>query len=435
MSYTAHYAPLGIDLNATLPDLGHPEIPDLVERVLAEPAGARDTFMCPGYVYNGLCGHPEHEPSLHIVKPADGRIWFAHFPLPTDPPEGSPEGDLHAALKERAVVVAEREGLAVESIDERSYETGRGRVRPDVVIAGPSGKLSAEMQISYANVNSVRERTERARAARMLPLWTTHDNTAAWLYRVPSQRVRLPPEWAKVANPGTDLSAEGLRTLEIYPCGTTGPCRHRPKSSCPGKELIWTPDRRVTFDDLLVGMAIGKYVSAPVDGTKWWMITSADRDRCLDAGGDLTEAAIPAVERVTSEGDPLPAQRYCTYGLDDGRRREPRPPADFDAPVHGQIRQARPTATATPPRPVPFFAPYVAGPRVPAIRVIRPGNPCFYGCATPAKLYPAGWRCDDHASWAVAGRASPAVCVHCGGPATPDHVDHRDGCPTQAVRA
>jgi hypothetical protein len=27
----------------------------------------------------------------------------------------------------------------------------------------------------------------------------------------------------------------------------------------------------------------------------------------------------------------------------------------------------------------------------------RRSRPCFYGCETTARLYPGGWRCDEHA--------------------------------------
>lgn len=34
-------------------------------------------------------------------------------------------------------------------------------------------------------------------------------------------------------------------------------------------------------------------------------------------------------------------------------------------------------------------------------------KPCVYGCRATARLYPAGWRCSEHAPWALAGRPSP----------------------------
>lgn len=34
-------------------------------------------------------------------------------------------------------------------------------------------------------------------------------------------------------------------------------------------------------------------------------------------------------------------------------------------------------------------------------------GPCAYGCRAHARLYPAGWFCDDHSPWALAGRPAP----------------------------
>ena len=34
-------------------------------------------------------------------------------------------------------------------------------------------------------------------------------------------------------------------------------------------------------------------------------------------------------------------------------------------------------------------------------------HPCLYGCRATARLYPAGWRCDAHSPWALAGRPNP----------------------------
>lgn len=32
---------------------------------------------------------------------------------------------------------------------------------------------------------------------------------------------------------------------------------------------------------------------------------------------------------------------------------------------------------------------------------------CVHKCVSPARLYPCGWRCDEHAPWALAGRPNP----------------------------
>lgn len=38
-------------------------------------------------------------------------------------------------------------------------------------------------------------------------------------------------------------------------------------------------------------------------------------------------------------------------------------------------------------------------------------KPCTYGCRATARLYPAGWRCDEHAPWAQAGQPDPATAI------------------------
>lgn len=38
-------------------------------------------------------------------------------------------------------------------------------------------------------------------------------------------------------------------------------------------------------------------------------------------------------------------------------------------------------------------------------------KPCVYGCRATTHLYPCGWRCDEHAPWALAGRPDPRTQV------------------------
>lgn len=35
------------------------------------------------------------------------------------------------------------------------------------------------------------------------------------------------------------------------------------------------------------------------------------------------------------------------------------------------------------------------------------GGRCLYQCRARARLYPCGWRCDEHSPWALAGRPNP----------------------------
>lgn len=374
MPIGVHYVPLGIELNLSLPDLGHPDIPDLREQVLAEPAQV-GIFQCVHYARGDVC-NSSTSTWMYLKGRDTGDLSAAHYPRSADPADGTPESDLHKALKERAVRTAEREGFATET--EQDLTTPTGTYRPDVLIRADDHTIACEAQVSYATDANIDRRTARARSIGIAPLWTTHDPNAGWIGRAPWQYIITPgreDDWRYVAGQ-TDIIAQGVRTLTIEECGRRGPCTHRgARRPCPGRQAFWDPNRS-TFDRILIAMAKQWLVGAPIDGN-WWLIPVPDRDRYLELGGQLVERQPrrPALHT----GTPRPIEAHCTFGVDTGARAAPRPRLDRTGPLTATIPEPRTAAPAAVERPAR-----------------RACQPCVYGCPEPAQLYPCGWRCDTH---------------------------------------
>ncbi|MFI8499653.1 hypothetical protein ACIGFK_14295 [Streptomyces sp. NPDC085524] len=309
-----------------------------------------------------------------------GKVIAAHMQSDAeDRHHGGGESDEHKAYKDRAVRAAEEGGHA--AVQEQSSKDHA--VRSDVLIHGVDGVLLGfESQLSPRNPREIQARDVAARRAGVLDAWQTDSQDMARDTTVPWLRTdRVPLELIMKRGAPIPLRG-GIRRIELAKCDERfpGPCPKKRTGKCGGWHPTTRPAER-PFDEFIRDAASGLYVRAIVKvkrtAFEFWTPT-ADHTAYLDA----TSGEPPAV---------MPRQRQVRRPMEDG---DPtcrvRPPAASDhetAPL-----------------------PYIPAPRspesVPSTRPAVKGAPpiayrgkCGAGvqpCGAPARLYPAGWLCDDH---------------------------------------
>jgi hypothetical protein len=383
MANGVYYTELGIVLNLTKPDLGHPEYPGLWETLRSDKRPVPERGLqclqcrearpdCPEWMY---------------LSERDGIRFATHFNSAiADHP--SSESDQHKAYKERIATAADRGGYNVE-VEDRAAD---GKRRTDVLVTGDDGRaIGWEVQLSYVSLDAVRKRSGRARQDGITPLWATIDSTREFIDKVPWALMPDMP-WQRIKNGNELIIRGGVRTLEFHRCDHTSvvPCPVRGRGRCGQLHGSWETALKVRIDDLVCGSAAGEYVPIIIPGQRvrrWW-VRPADRDRYADSIGHLTteddlirKPKQPAGLVVT---EPSPVDDECRYGQDSGFRSPPAVVRDDGTPV---ITESTFVNLPEPP-PRPKLRPRQCGAVV--------SRESRLVCGAPATLYPCGWRCPQH---------------------------------------
>lgn len=347
MANGVYYVGLGIELNCTRADLGHPELPGLWELLRADkrPPEKRGLQCIECMRLRPGC------PEWMVLVERDGRRFARHHtPGIGDHPEA--ESDEHKAYKERVIKAAELGGFRAEP-ESRSVD---GKRRTDVLVAGGVQNIGWEIQLSYAGLDTVRKRAALARRDSITPLWATVEATRDFIDRVPWARLEDMP-WRRVMDVNRGLLVHGgIQKLGRFVCdwSVPTPCPVKGRGRCFKTHSRWEVRRRVQLDDLVRASASGEFVPVvyPRDDRKgynrWW-VTAADRDRFLDAGGKLLpegDYRRSHEKGASTKGTPArPVDPHCHYGEDSGYRSKPAEVRDDGADV----------VTATSPTPeLPF---------------------------------------------------------------------------------
>jgi hypothetical protein len=131
MTHSVFHRGYGIDINLSLPDLGHPDRPGLLKEIYCDYRP--DLLYCLGaHEYNTTC------PGFMSVVHRNGRYYARHVNY-GEREETANESDLHRALKHHTAETARNEGFNV-SVEDRARH---GRRRTDVTIGGPGKKRPA----------------------------------------------------------------------------------------------------------------------------------------------------------------------------------------------------------------------------------------------------------------------------------------------------
>lgn len=348
---------LGIVLNVTKPDLGHPELPDLWQRLRSKPISA-------GILQCVECAEKRPEAPQWMYLRDHHRRTAVHLNPGTRACLSAPESDLHKAMKEFVVTVAEREGLTAQA----EAHSGR-RVVSDVEITGGAVDLSVEAEIKDGTAESVIQRSRLRQGRGLQPLWFSDKPFAKFNYRVPSAAIAPTTPWRMAAGLDT-LITEGVRTLDVERCGRKGPkCPRTGGRPCGRLHVDLAPVRLAHIDKLIVGAATGDYVSLErVNQRKrfYFWLTAADYERYHD---DQRPPSDPTPE----SDEELQKEREQSRKLDFAcsRSKGPPEPRAIAIPAHLAILDRKFSADGT-------------------------CNAGFKPCGEPARFYPCGWRCDAH---------------------------------------
>lgn len=386
MAFSVYHVGLGIDLNLTLPDLGHPDLPGLWEMLRADdrPVPERQLQCIQCRKLRPQC------PEWMFLTERDGKRFASHFTRGIADHDTVNESDEHKAYKERIVRAAEQGGLACV-VEDRSVD---GKRRTDVVVNGAEGvSIGWEVQLSYATLDSVRKRSALARQAGITPLWASVDSTRDFIDRVPWALLPDVPSYVIQKAQGLQVRG-GVRNLEFFRCArghTVGSafCPVKGSGYCGKLHGTWQSAHGVTLDDLVQASALGEYVPIIIPGKRvrrWW-VRPDDRDRYIDSVGALpTEVDLLAGRRKTDlDLQPTPLEITCRYGEDTGFRSAPSPIRDDGSPV-----VAPATFNDLPP------APTIHQPRPHVCGALADRTDRTKHCGKPARLYACGWRCDAH---------------------------------------
>ncbi|WP_420032298.1 hypothetical protein ACN2WE_05395 [Streptomyces sp. cg28] len=385
------YEPAGKELALERADLGVPEVPDLLQQLLnmrgRVPVEKRG-LVCPDC--RKLRGR---RASMYLVQ-RDG-VWLAsHYRKPGEKAI-SHESDEHMARKERVAKDSEDHGFHAEA----EATTPDGRARLDVRITGDNGIiLGYEPQLSDQTARSMRLREGFRRRSNVRSVWDFANPDHAGIGTVPYVRTPdLPASVIRVQkNPievrdGNYVVEEGHCT----PGGSITRCPDKPfdpdnpiaDAYCHGWHRILVPEHQsstasdtgkpaLTLTRFIVEAAGGARIPFQRDG-RWGWLPADHWQRYLEANGP-EEGSADTERAAVRDGD---RRSMCT---------EDRPASDFRSEPkvrHLSRTVVLETREAAPSRPQP-----------PQLRRDKAGY-CMAGvtpCGEHARLYPGGWRCDQH---------------------------------------
>lgn len=321
----------GIEINLTLPDLGHPDRSGLLQEITTPiDQRERELLECLEHHREGFClsGEEGRSPWMAIRRrTVDGvTSWVAaHLPIRSTPT--AEESDKHKAMKERIARVAHSHGLRAE-VEARATD---GRIRTDVLVTGEAGRIGWEAQYSPISPETVRRRSRAAADHEIVPLWVTNSTESTVVERAPWARVD-DFSWKEIASSTAMIVRGGVRHLQQWKClrSSERPCPVN-GSFCGLFHAQWDlaalclPTKPPTeVDALVVASAVGELVPVRVTGQKdprtvsrMW-VPAADRDRWHDMynGPDEDDSDVPQpldsdITYTHQDLDPT-----CRYGDD-----------------------------------------------------------------------------------------------------------------------
>ncbi|MET8630218.1 hypothetical protein ABZW30_42015 [Kitasatospora sp. NPDC004669] len=336
----------GITINLNLPDLGHPEIPGLLDEIL-QPVDERDRGLleCLDHHAGKVCRseNADKSPWMFIsTRRKHGRLVLVASHLPVTRKATPEESARHRAMKERIARCAERHGLSAQ-VEARSAD---GRVVTDVLVTGAGGqRIGWEAQYSPITGDTVRRRSRKATEHGITPLWVTDSERASLIDRAPWVRV---DDYSSrdIASRLAMFVRGGIRHLQVWkclptserPCPTTGSACGRFHSGWFLPALCLPKKPPTEVDRLVVASADGEFVPMRiradsdrraaahmwvpvVDRDRWWEIvgpseTTTDPD-------DTTDSPDEEITFTGEEIDPT-----CRYGEETLARNDIRPRRD-----------------------------------------------------------------------------------------------------------
>jgi hypothetical protein len=318
-------------LDLDRPDLGHPEIPDLWERLRDDkrPMQQRGLY-CPDCYEKD----PEH-PEWMYLRLRNGRRESAHFNRGHKSHAERPE---HIAFKERIARAAEEGGFQADL----EVSTRDRAARLDVRIIGERGKVyGVEPQLSREPWTQTARRDRARRKNKIMPVWHVVSPYAELIDHTQFARTdNLPPE--AIRNSRDLLVRGGIKEPRWERCDSRNPlpCPVKGRGRCGGLHADWEV-LAVQLDDFVRDVASGVFVPVAIKGqnriVRFWA-RAADRDRYLDAGGEaLEETGTPRAVRVPMLAEELDREALCTRKRPSTYTVTRRPPRDTGEAVRPAV--------------------------------------------------------------------------------------------------
>ncbi|MFJ9853262.1 hypothetical protein [Streptomyces sp. NPDC101150] len=355
----------GIEINLSLPDLGHPGRPDLLREIVASVAD-RDPQLLECLAHHDgrecLSESGGKSPWMFIRRGrVGGRRPLVASHLPITHKATPAESAQHKATKERVVETASRYGLEAEA----EAPMANRRSISDALVTGPGGiSVGWEIQYHHLGPSSVHRRSVNAVEHGITPLWVAKDRTASLIDRAPWARVDDMP-WKDIATGKEMVIRGGYRHLQVWKCVPSSH-RHCPDTEgaghCGAMHAEWFlpalchPEKKaVHLEDLVLQSATGDSVPVYVPnrgggraGRHMW-VPVADCELWEELVG---EAEPLADARAQESGDEITfaedeIDRQCRAGEEGRFVSDARPVRDLDRPTGGltlprmPLRQAR----------------------------------------------------------------------------------------------
>ncbi|MET9558813.1 hypothetical protein [Streptomyces tauricus] len=340
-----------IEINLSLPDLGHEDRPDLLREITASVAD-RDPQLLECLAHHDgrecLSESGGKSPWMFIRRGrVGGRRPLVASHLPITHAATPAESAQHKATKERVVETASRCGLDAEA----EVSTANRRTVSDALVTGPGGiRIGWEIQYHHISPSSVHRRSVNAVQHEITPLWVAKDRTATLINRAPWARVDDMP-WKEIADGKEMMIRGGYRYLQIWKCVPSSD-RHCLLSEgaghCGGPHSDWflpalcLPEKKpIHIEDLVLSSATGESVPVYVPnrgngraGQHMW-VPADDCELWRELAGEKVPLPVAPEEDDLITFAEQEIDRTCRAGEDRRFVSDARPFRDLGQPTGG----------------------------------------------------------------------------------------------------
>lgn len=354
----------GIEINLSLPDLGHPGRPGLLKEITASVADRDPQLLeCLAHHEGKECQSERggKSPWMFIRRGrVGGRRPLVASHLPVTHKATPAESAQHKATKERVVETARRFGLEADS----EVPVSSRRTVSDAVVTGPGGlRIGWEIQYHHLSPSTVHRRPTIAVDHGITPLWVAKDRTASLIDRAPWARVDDMP-WKDIAGDKEMVIRGGYRHLEVWKCVPSSDrhCLQESGGHCGAIHADWfvpalcVPVKDpVRMEDLVLRSATGDSVPVYVPnrgvdrgngraGRHMW-VSAEDRALWDELVG---ERSLPPASPAEEQDDVITfaeqeIDRTCRAGEEGWHVSDARPFRDLDQPTGGVTLPAMPS--------------------------------------------------------------------------------------------
>jgi hypothetical protein len=342
-----YYLPAGLELQPRQPDWGHPDQPDLRDRIANDrPHGIGGAkLLCLLCMRLRTRGDAPRQPEwMTLVESQHGPV-FRHESGRSPHAEHTPETDAHKALKERKANTWEASGASSVEVEEWRP---RARRRPDVLAVGPNLIVAGEVQHSKERPRIIQARQRSLAKTGDRVVWTTDHNAddIAFLHAVPHLAIRdLNDHRLYLRQDRLEINA-GAITFEEQRCGWTD-LWNRNTTRCPATHKTIPCGRmhlyptlnpntyirrgadtdarfpcgnRLHLDHMLEGILHGQWLPYPNRSRIVWIPANVHDDVVAERGGSVEQAESGTVRRRDEA-----AERACErrVGLIPAQREAP----------------------------------------------------------------------------------------------------------------